>query len=189
MKEKEKGLPIPPVMDEYYVQSLHEEIREAMLDPFAFGYRCGNEWTQTVHIEYIHEATFRLTVNEQIDKGFKGFFKKVAVKGMAAKDTEWKMPFIRSTEFESASGPAISNFFKEMEDRFYFFKGYDDTDETEKNYQQTSSHDYALIAGIPNFRFRAFEDGWTMAVRDCHRALLQNYLDRGDDEEYEDDEE
>ena len=171
MPALQQELPIPPVVDDHYIQTLDPDFRDGLLNPFDFGYRSGEEWVQTVNIENIHEAVVRPTVNEQMDKKFDIYYRRFVVGDEDFGDSEFNMDVIEPTYFVGDFDSAISDFFKKMQAQYYFFNGYDELDQSDK---QIERHGYEY-SDAPNYRFRAFEDGWTKAVRDFYRSLMNAY--------------
>ncbi len=163
------GLPIPPVVDENYFLSLPVEFITGLLEPYTLGYKKGEDWVKTVNIKNIHEAVFRLTSNEQIEEQFARYYKEVVETGMSCGDIDWGMDVTPPTEWNGDFGLAIANFFQDMEELYYFLKGYADADD-----KDICRYDY-VFSEVPNYHFRKFEDGWTQAVRDFHKSLLLEY--------------
>jgi len=171
MQSSEQELPIPPVVDGHYMETLDPDFREGLLNPFRFGYRCGEEWVKTVNIENVHEAAVRRTMNEQMEEKFDIYDRRFVVDGEDFGQSDFHMDITEPTDFVGDCGSAISDYFKMMQKQYYFFNGFDVSEESK---EQIERHGYYYSDG-PNLRYRTFDDGWTQAVRDFHKTLILTY--------------
>jgi len=138
---------------------------KALKAPYRTGFQYGEVWVATADIKAIHEASVRLTSNEQMEKMFGIFYQKFVVNGEDYGKSDFHMQVEEPTNPAFVS-PAIANFFKEIQEQFFFFKGYPDENDT------AVERPYYIFTEVPNYHFRSFESGFTEAVRGYYKSLL-----------------
>lgn len=157
----------PPVVDANFLKMVSNEFQQGIFDPSEFGKQCGKVWLETADMEIIHEAAVRKTTNEQIERFFDYYQKRIA-EGLDPLDGNYRIIYPTHEDFDD--NKAISDYFKEMQRNHFYYQGSPDPDD-----DQVYSGDGYTISEVPNGFFRLFEDGWTEAVRDFYKNSLLDY--------------
>lgn len=164
------GLPIPPVIDELFLETLDDDFINGIYSPFAFGVQCGQEWVKTVSIDIILEAATRLTINQQLAIFMEEYY-DFLYQYDTIPDPDNEREILDPT---SNCCSEISNFFKKKQIEYFYFNGNSfDTDMESNAYFDEC--DGCFVPDAPNSLFRSFEDGWTLAVRQFLKAELLAY--------------
>lgn len=166
-KKRKKTNPPPVELSSTAHSSLNAShfFNKALKAPKRTGFQYGEEWVKTANIKDIHEASVRLTSNEQMEKMFGIYYQKFVVNGEDYGESDFHME-IEEPSNSAFVSLAISNFFKEMQEQFFFFKG--NPDENDRAVERP----YYIFTEVPNYHFRAFEDGWAESVRNYYKSLL-----------------
>lgn len=144
-------------------------VLDGLKNPHLFGYEAGVEWVKTASPEAIHEAATRMTSNQQLVMYFDYYHKRVE-EGEEGLDGNifitW--PSQENSGYDNDISEEISDFFKNLKLKYFYFNGHSDHED-----KQVCSNDGSFyISEAPNFEFRAFEDGWTSAVREVYKSAL-----------------
>lgn len=168
-EEAEKERPNLQAVDKGHLNSICPELLRGLYDPYEFGKECGEKWVQVVPVDIIHDASVRLTANQQLKEYFRLHNRFLEFNETFCGDD---IVITNPISEEGDICMEISDYFAEKQLEFFFFQGPPSFTE-----EEVTGDDGLFIIDVPNYHFRAFEDGWTQAVREHYKGLLINAIE------------